>query len=315
MHASMVKSCPRFHLYIFAFDDLSYEILKKLRLESVTVISLEEFENAELLNIKPTRSAGEYCWTCTPSTISYCIETYNLESCTYIDADLLFFGDPSVLIEEMGDASVLITDHRYSPQYEQAAIHGKYCVQFITFKNNTDGLRVLHWWRDACIDWCYARAEDGKFGDQKYLDDWTTRFPGVHELQHLGGGMAVWNIQQYDILCRNGKLFGIVKTSGSEFELIFYHYHQYKYAEGNGCHLGNYALNEADAMKVYAPYVKALQEADSRLMSIDPAHVFHEEAEIPRLKKSLRRKYLYYIKGKFRNYYRQSYILRHGVCN
>jgi hypothetical protein len=59
------------------------------------------------------------------------------------------------------------------------------------------GMAVLNWWRDRCIEWCYARSEEGKFGDQKYLDDWTTRFDSVHVLEHLGGGIAPWNVQQY----------------------------------------------------------------------------------------------------------------------
>ena len=87
MYESLKKYSDNFHLYIFAFNDSSYNLLIKLNLEFLTVISLKEFEDEELLKIKDSRSAGEYCWTCTPSIIKYSIETYGLDNCTYLDAD------------------------------------------------------------------------------------------------------------------------------------------------------------------------------------------------------------------------------------
>ena len=113
-----------------------------------------------------------------------------MKRCTYLDADLYFFSSPEPIFSEFNGRSILLTEHRYTKQYDQSVASGVYCVQFITFNADDDGLTALTWWRDACIDWCYARKEDGKFGDQKYLDAWPARFSGIHELQHLGGGVA-----------------------------------------------------------------------------------------------------------------------------
>jgi len=257
-----IHSNDDFHLYIFAFDDRSYTLLKKLNLESVSVICLQEFEDEELLNIKRGRTAGEYCWTCTPSIIKYSIEKYNLESCTYLDADLYFFADPSILIDEMGDKSVLITEHRYTPQYDQSATSGIYCVQFMTFKNDINGMNVLNWWKAACLNWCYARFEDGKFGDQKYLDDWTERFEGVHVLQHLGGGVAPWNVQQY-------------KVNDPSFNLVFYHFHNFKFLDSNHVDFGHYLLSKKDIEVLYRPYVKHLEKIKKEMRFYDNIYDYH----------------------------------------
>lgn len=225
MYWSLRKVCPEFMLYVFAFDDTLAEALKTMALPYMTVVKLKEFEDENLLRVKPTRTAGEYCWTCSSSTIYYCLTHYDIDHCTYIDADLYFYSNPQVLIDEMGDDDVLITSHRYSEQYKSEEKAGKYCVQFMTFKNTKRGMAVLKWWRNACLDWCYARFEDGKFGDQKYLDDWTERFEGVHELEHLGGGVAPWNMQQYTFRKQGEKNIGTEIATGKEFELVFFHYH------------------------------------------------------------------------------------------
>lgn len=268
MYESLKKTCSDFHLYIFAFDDKSYQILNQLKLEGVTVISLSEFENEELLSIKPSRTRGEYCWTCTPHTVLYCIKKFNLPQCTYVDADLCFYSDPSVLLNEMGNNSILITEHRYTRQYDQSQTHGIYCVQFISFKNTADGMTALLWWKDRCIEWCFNRLEDGKFGDQKYLDDWTTRFKGVHVLMHLGGGVAPWNIQQYKLsLDDDGMWWVFDKATGKEERLVFYHFHYVKFLEADRIDISDYKLTFPGVFTLYADYLKRIGEVNLRFLS------------------------------------------------
>jgi hypothetical protein len=293
LYESLLENCPEFHLYIYAFDDVSYEILVSLNLSHASIVSLTEFEDEALLEVKPTRSVGEYCWTCTPSVIKHAIETYQLPSCTYLDADIYFFADPALIIDELCSQSILITEHRYTPEYNQTKNSGIYCVQFTTFKNDTSGMSALNWWREACIEWCYNRVEDGKFGDQKYLDDWPMRFEGVHVLQHLGGGVAPWNVQQYDL-------------SDPRFEVVFYHFHGLKFIQDQMVNLGKYKYTPAVLSRVYQPYISHIERINTQLVLISPVFcqnlsVVNEEIISPLRKftRSLKGHYHVYKKSKF----------------
>jgi hypothetical protein len=264
MYESLQKNCPEFRLFIFAFDERSESILLKLNLKNVTIISLNDFENDQLRAVKEHRTKAEYCWTCTPSTIHYCITRFNLDHCTYIDADLYFFSNPNLLVDEMKDNSVLITEHRYTRRYDQSKTSGLYCVQFITFRNTAEGMKVLTWWRDRCIEWCYDRFEAGKFGDQKYLDDWLTRFTGVHVLQDPGGGVAPWNVQQFDIKQSGDSIKVIKKETGTEHDLVFFHFHAVRFLKDEWVDLGSYALSTA-AKTVYLIYLEHIVRVNTLL--------------------------------------------------
>jgi len=261
MYHSLKEHCESFHLYIFAFDDKSLFILKSLALENVTVISLKEFEDEELLAVKPTRSRVEYCWTCTPSIVLYVLNTYNVDHCTYLDSDLYFFSSPLVLLAEMDEnESILITSHRYTKEYDKSDIAGLYCVQFVTFKNDVNGRNALNWWRDACIDWCYDKIEDGKLGDQKYLDDWTTRFKGVHVLQHIGGGVAPWNMQQYSFCQNKDKVIGTVLTTKEQFNVVFFHFHSLMFVRSYYFSPRPYYRRNDSVIKfIFKPYIETIK--------------------------------------------------------
>ncbi len=274
MYWSLRRVCPEFMLYVFAFDDTLASALKKMALPNMTVITLNEFEDEDLLRVKPTRTAGEYCWTCSSSTIYYCLTHFDIDHCTYIDSDLYFYSNPQVLIDEMGDDDVLITSHRYSEQYQFEEKAGKYCVQFMTFKNTKRGMKVLKWWRNACLEWCYNRYEDGKFGDQKYLDDWTTRFEGVHDLQHLGGGVAPWNMQQYTFVAQENQIIGAETASGREFPLVFFHFHACHCFHKGWLREFNYSWYEWMEQNwnlLFRPYAKELIRAYCAMRRVNPS--------------------------------------------
>jgi hypothetical protein len=259
---SLKKTAPYFHLYIVAFDDDCYRYLVTLQEKELTVISLAEFEDEKLKLVKSGRSAAEYCWTCTPAIILYCIEKFQLPSCTYVDADMIFYDNPQILFNEMVNESILITDHRYTRDYDVSETHGIYCVQFMYFKNDQNGLNALTWWRDRCLEWCFAYLEDGKFGDQKYLDDWPERFFGVHVLQHPGAGLAPWNIQQYTIEQANGNISVSDKKKGGRHPLVFFHYHGLKFYsdEKVACCAALYELDREVKEILYFPYIRRLLE-------------------------------------------------------
>ncbi|GAB3813259.1 glycosyl transferase [Pontibacter rugosus] len=267
LHESLLKNCKSFHLYIFAFDEKCLKTLQTLNLKHTTVISLSEFEDEELLAVKPTRTPAEYCWTCTPSVVLYCINNYNLENCTYIDSDVYFYDDPLKLVDEMGSNEILLTLHNYTPKYDQTALSGKFCVQFMTFLNKKEGISALKWWRNACIEWCYARVEDEKFGDQKYLDDWETRFNKVHVLQAEGGAIAPWNIQQYE-LKKDQEVLYVLKDD-KKAPLNFYHFHGLRFLSEQKVNLCEYKLSSDVVKLVYRPYIISFMKHYHQLKKLD----------------------------------------------
>ena len=298
MYRSLEKTGDAFNLYAVCFDDLAYQILVRLELPRLVAIPLHAFESPQLLGIKGQRTAGEYCWTCTPHVIRYVLDNYRLPDVTYLDADLCFYGKPSLLLSEFEGSgeSVLITEHRYTPRYAHLKKLGIYCVQFMTFKADERGMRVLRWWQDRCIEWCYARYEDGKFGDQKYLDDWPQRFDGIHVLKHTGGGVAPWNVEQYNVRQTDN---GGIEVDGSP--LVFFHFHGYKHYLDDTHYLGNFRLNKAVIDLLYRPYVRDLSNASSEITAIHPGFDRDRSAR-PRSWKTPLRKLRSYIKGEFNEY-------------
>ena len=268
LYESMTNVMENFKLYILAMDEKCEDILKDMNLSHSIVISLKEFEDEELLEIKSKRARAEYCWTCTASLIDYVLEKYKEEYCTYVDSDLYFFKNPQVLIEEMIDAncSVQIVEHGFgngiiAKKKEKNA--GKYCVQFNTFKNNPESLNILRTWKKQTRNHC--SMEVGEMGDQKYLTDWAEKYEKVHVLKHSGGGVAPWNIVRYKYASEENQMIYLMdKKTKKKFELVFYHFHHLEYIDEKHVNINAFktsvGIEERLVQKVYIPYLRHLEK-------------------------------------------------------
>jgi hypothetical protein len=234
-----------FHLWVVCMDELVERRLRELALPEVHLLALAEVETDALRRVRGGRTMGEYCWTLTPFSPQFVLERRpDAQRVTYLDADVYFFGDPRALLDELdaSGAHVLITPHAYSPEYDQSAYTGIYCVQFVTFRNSPEARVVQRWWQERCIEWCFARGEDGKFGDQKYLDDWPKRFPGaVHVLSRHELALGPWNANRF--------------IRDEAFLPIFFHFHGLRVVSGRRLLLYSMYRLTAQARRPYAPYV------------------------------------------------------------
>jgi hypothetical protein len=262
LYRSLQLHANPFTLSVLCLDDFTYQALAQLNLPELQPFALAEFERGDeaLLAAKEARTAIDYYFTCSPSWIRDCLSRLpDGEVITYLDADLYFYSSPVPLFDELGNNSILIIGHRFPPQLKHLEKYGVYNVGFLSFRRDSNGCECLKWWRERCIEWCFDRLEGEKFADQKYLDDWPSRFAQVVVAQHKGANLAPWNWAGYNIRINDG--YAMVNGE----PLIFYHFHGLKLLNRwiylTAVDASNYGLRSSPTRDwLYGGYVRALKE-------------------------------------------------------
>lgn len=272
LYRSLCRHAQPFVLYALCLDDRAFQALHHMALPQVIPIPLEDLERADpaLPEAKQNRSLVEYYFTCTPSWCLYLLRQFpDIDILAYVDADLFFYSSPQPVYREFDKASILIVEHRFPPEArDQAERWGIFNVGLVMFRNDDSGRVCLEWWRERCLEWCYDRPENGRFADQKYLDDWPSRFKNVHVLKYAGAGLGPWNIRSYSIQRKGQSL----EVEGEA--LIFYHFHSLKVVSSRIFEIASGAygisLHDPGIRLVYEPYLRELRRLVSRYPSNHP---------------------------------------------
>ncbi len=247
---------------VLALDEDCFYLLQRLNLPWVRLIRLPDLQPASTVNTcMKNRNWTEFCWTLSSLLCRYCIRFLGWPEVTYLDADIFFHGDPETLFQKHPSHSTLITDHNYAPEYDQSAISGRYCVQFLRFTRHVSSTSLLDWWALRCIEDCPSIPKPGKFGDQKYLESFASISSEVETIQSWGAGLAPWNAKKFVFELDESQALLCGLDSPID-PLIFYHYHGFQILETGEIDLCRhyYAIPQFLQQHTYQEYVSSLNQ-------------------------------------------------------
>ncbi|MFZ5966003.1 MAG: glycosyltransferase [Bacillota bacterium] len=258
-------SSQDYKIYILCLDDTCYNILSNLNLSNVMLTHIHEIENEILHYKKIERGINEYCWTLKPVYIEYLFSRNpSVERVTYLDADICFFGDPMQIFEQVQNSSILLSKHDFPKNYGFIANQcGKYNSGVISFKRDSNSLMCISWWKEKCLEWCHDRAENGKFGDQKYLDMIPQMFSGAMDIKTPGVNIAPWNQVKYTFAIRDHHVYV------NNDRLIFYHFCGFRIVNDQEIAL-TVGFNKEYIPEIYNPYIYVLKQAVEDIKKIEP---------------------------------------------
>lgn len=249
LYESLMEHVPSFTLYVLALDDETYDFLEAKSFSNIAPVHIRDLESQdlELLATKSTRTLIEYYFTCSPCFPLYILtKNSDIDILTYVDADIFFYDSPGPFYEELGANSIMVFEHGISSKYED--IYGRFNVGYLAWRNDQTGLACLKWWRARCIEWCCDRAENGRYADQKYLDQWPTLFPPTTISKQKNRALAPWNLEQLPIACSQGR----------PNELIFFHFHGIKIISTWHYSTHKHHISSKDGVKLFNDYVKKI---------------------------------------------------------
>lgn len=272
LHRSLEATGLDFTLWALALSGEAERLLLELDVPRLRVVTLDALlaHDPDLAAARANRSLVEFYFTCSPCLPRFLLDREpDMAAITYLDSDLYFFSTPEQVFEEIGDASVAITPHRFSRAAARShARFGAYNVGWVTFRRDANGRACLDWWRDRCLEWCHDRPEPDRYADQKYLERFEQLFDGVHAIAQPGANLAPWNVADARIASREGR----VEVDGRP--LVFFHFQGLRRLSAHwyDSNLTGYGAHLGDALRrdVFLPYLDAVDDAEARVLAIAP---------------------------------------------
>ncbi|WP_156885270.1 glycosyl transferase [Acidihalobacter ferrooxydans] len=302
---SIKKYHPEWHMVLLLAD----------RIPSWLDVDKEDFD--EIMALGSLSIGRDYGWVfshdieelCTaikPFAMTAILSRKNVESCLYIDPDMVLFDRLDDLLDEFENGDVLLTPHQLTPGNSYDSIidheigslrHGIFNLGFLGVKNNSNGAQVVHWWRDRVKELCLARVDLHLWTDQKWFNFAPVYFDRINILRQDRFNVAPWNIASRIISGSFEKGFLV-----NGHPLGFYHFTGFD----NGDHsiqLEKYASVDSGAKDLVKWYKNQNDEENKKMDYMDWFYGYYSNGERIKLIERLIYRYRRDLQSDFPNPY------------
>jgi hypothetical protein len=260
---------PSASILVLALDELCEKAVRAAFDNQVEVLPQRELleTDRDLASVGERRAGWPYYATHKPVfLLSVLLAEAPGTTVIYIDADTWFYSSPEPMLAELGEASIGLSPHRFSPRNGDLVKFGIYNAGCLYFRVDQTAIDCVAFWRAECLDWCAEEATaDGRFMNQGYLNRWPARYSGVHLIGHPGVNVAPWNVNDH----RVDQIGDEVLVDGQP--LIFYHFSSMHCdRDGNWYSLANYFRRQFEVVveAIYKPYAAAVEREHAYLREI-----------------------------------------------
>ena len=224
---------PEYNFYIFLVDKLiSIEIYKQI--SAYTLVEAESVIN-DLKELSEKYNIIELSTAIKPGCAKYLFEDKGAEVVVYLDPDLKIFNRFDEVEDALLEHNFVLTPHFCSPiddnNYPSDVdfiAFGIYNLGFIALKASQETAKLLDWWHERLMKYCFIRPDKGMFTDQLWMNYAPIYFDGAFVLKDLGYNMANWNLYERHLLhSASGYLVN------DEVKLKFFHFSHYDFNKPN----------------------------------------------------------------------------------
>ncbi len=232
---SFIKSHEESSGLVVCLDDTSRSFLQsKGYPPSISIVEISEIH--ALFDIfkdfQETRSYAESIISIKPHLIEFYLNQLEPEDyLIYFDADIFFFTSMLTLEQFSTGFEVLLSEHLFPGCMSESVKFGKFNGGMIVFKQSIKSRELLVRWKNQCSEWCKLELSEGRFADQKYLDDFSD-FDGVAALSHPGVNNGQYYFMEKRIFRFSNRLKRVVVDG---FPILSFHFHGIRISRHDIC--------------------------------------------------------------------------------
>ena len=255
LYKSIKKYLEKDFFFIVCLDIESYGFLQTFKEESFKLILSDTIDKQLINKLKLDRKYDEFCWTMKSISFDYLFKKNKFNWILYLDSDSMVFSSLKKHLNDKYD--LIIAPHNSVHTYFQSIEEkvGKYNAGFIAIRLNSNGKKILKFWKRKCLENCSNIPLKEIYGDQKYFNQIVKKFKKVNSSPFSGINLAPWNICD-----SSGKLNYDGKT-----KIVFYHMQGFKIYNKNifQIYSSNFSVSNLTYITIYKPYINLVKNTFS----------------------------------------------------